>query len=86
MVPGRPAVLRLLGTPRRYADPAYMASIAPDLYGGKARSHPELAASFARASLSGGARGYYAQLSAADDAPPAGRREIDGVWRRSGES
>src|SRR5262249_25329840 len=32
MVPGRPAVLAKLATPRRYLDPAYLARIAPELY------------------------------------------------------
>src|SRR5258708_11915856 len=34
MVPGMPHVLAKLATPRRYHDPAYMADIAPEIYGG----------------------------------------------------
>jgi poly(3-hydroxyalkanoate) depolymerase len=62
MVPGRPSVLARLATPRRYLDPAYLATIAADLYGGRLRSNPELAAKCARAVRAGGMTGYYWQL------------------------
>lgn len=39
-VPGSPAVLAKMMTPRRYRDPAYFRQIAGDLYGGRARSDP----------------------------------------------
>jgi poly(3-hydroxyalkanoate) depolymerase len=62
MVPGRPTVLALLASPRRYLDPSYLASIAAHLYGGRLRSDPELAAKYGHVVRSGGARGYYWQL------------------------
>lgn len=39
-VPGSPAVLAKMMTPRRYHDPSYFRQIAGDLYGGRARSDP----------------------------------------------
>jgi len=75
MVPGRPTALRLLASPRRYVDPAYMAAAAPYLYGGRMRSQPELAVKVARSAWSGGARGYYAQLFAG-----AGWTSIHWLW------
>lgn len=62
MVPGRPSALLALGTPRRYRDPAYMASIAGQLYGGRLRSNPTLAARLSREVRAGDRRGYYRQL------------------------
>jgi poly(3-hydroxyoctanoate) depolymerase len=62
MVPGTPSVLFSMLTPRRFTDPDYMASIAPDLYGGRLRTSPELAAEFHRALRPGAMRGYYWQL------------------------
>jgi len=44
MVPANPLVLRKMITPRRYRDPAYAKSIAAELYGGRLRDEPELAA------------------------------------------
>lgn len=41
MVPGHPRVLVRMLTPRRFRDPEYAASIAPILYGGSAREHPD---------------------------------------------
>jgi poly(3-hydroxyalkanoate) depolymerase len=41
MVPARPAVLGKMLTPRRHRDLAYARSIAPELYGGRMRRHPE---------------------------------------------
>jgi poly(3-hydroxyalkanoate) depolymerase len=76
MVPGRPTSLLMLASPRRYLDPAYMATIAPHLYGGRMRSHPELAVQFAHSAWSGGPRGYYAQLFAA-----ASWTSIHWLWR-----
>jgi hypothetical protein len=40
MIPGRPAVLAKMLTPRRFLDNRYAAKIAPDLYGGAARHDP----------------------------------------------
>jgi poly(3-hydroxyalkanoate) depolymerase len=76
MVPGRPSVLWKLASPRRYADPDYMAAVAPQLYGGRLRTQPELAESLARAAWSGGLCGYYAQLFAS-----AGWTSIHWLWR-----
>jgi poly(3-hydroxyalkanoate) depolymerase len=39
-VPGSPAVLAKMMTPRRYYDPAYFRQIAGSLYGGRARTDP----------------------------------------------
>jgi poly(3-hydroxyoctanoate) depolymerase len=64
MVPGRLYTLLALATPRRYRDPAYMASIAGRLYGGRLRSDPALAARLARQIRAGDTRGYYRQLLA----------------------
>jgi poly(3-hydroxyalkanoate) depolymerase len=64
MVPGRLSALLALASPRRYRDPAYMASIAGGLYGGRLRSDPALAARLAREVRAGDTRGYYRQLLA----------------------
>ena len=42
MVPGRPAVLAKLLTPRRFLDHDYAARIAGELYGGSARTDPSI--------------------------------------------
>jgi poly(3-hydroxyalkanoate) depolymerase len=60
MVPGKPAVLAKLATPRRYTDPAYMAAIAPEIYGGDI--DPMLAHTFAENMHPGDARGYFYQM------------------------
>jgi poly(3-hydroxyalkanoate) depolymerase len=62
MVPGCPSALARLATPRRYRDPAYLATIAAQLYGGRLRSNPELAATYGQVVRSGGTRGYYWQV------------------------
>ncbi len=62
MVPGRPSVLAKIATPRRYQDPAYMAQIAGEIYGGKARTQPELAHDFAHTARLGSVLGYFYQL------------------------
>jgi len=62
MVPGRPSVLAKIATPRRYQDPAYMAQIAGEIYGGKARTQPELAHDFAQTARLGSVLGYFYQL------------------------
>jgi poly(3-hydroxyoctanoate) depolymerase len=62
MVPGAPSALFSMLTPRRFVDPDYLARIAPDLYGGRMRSHPNLAAGFHRSLKPGGMLGYYWQL------------------------
>ena len=62
MVPGNPAALAKIATPRRYLDPAYMAQIAGEIYGGKMRMRPELAHEFARAARLGSGLGYFYQM------------------------
>jgi poly(3-hydroxyalkanoate) depolymerase len=64
MMPGRVAVLAKLATPRRYLDPAYLAEIAPELYGGDLRSHPETVRAYARAVHAVSLHGYLYQLLA----------------------
>lgn len=41
MVPARLSVLSKMLTPRRYIDPSYAQSVAPELYGGRMRRHPD---------------------------------------------
>jgi len=62
MVPGNPAALAKIATPRRYLDPAYMAQIAGEIYGGKMRTRPELAHEFARTARLGSGLGYFYQM------------------------
>lgn len=64
MVPGKPSVLMHMATPRRFQDPAYMARIAQDIYGGKIRTQPELARQFAGSVQAGNSWGYLYQLLA----------------------
>jgi pimeloyl-ACP methyl ester carboxylesterase len=65
MVPASPKVLRIMSTPRRHRDPAYAARVAPEIYGGSMRTHPERGAALLHASTrSGPKRGYYYQLAA----------------------
>lgn len=47
-VPPSLRVLSLMASPRRYTDPEFMASVAPEIYGGKFRSDKELAAKYAQ--------------------------------------
>ena len=53
MVPGHPSALVKIATPRRYKDPAHMAQIAGEIYGGKVRTQPELAHKFAQTAQRG---------------------------------
>ncbi len=62
MVPARPSVLAKMATPRRYQDPAHMAQIAGELYGGKVRSQPKLAQEFAGTARLGSVLGYFYQM------------------------
>jgi poly(3-hydroxyalkanoate) depolymerase len=64
MVPGRPAIVAKLATPRRYLDPSYLAEIAPELYGGDLRSHPETVRAYAQAVHTVSLHGYLYQLLA----------------------
>ena len=65
MVPGHPRVLSKLATPRRYADPDYMLTVGPDIYGGQLRSDRRLLEEHAAALRTGSSRGYLFQLLAA---------------------
>jgi poly(3-hydroxyalkanoate) depolymerase len=65
MVPASPKVLAKMVTPRRYRDQGYMARIAPELYGGSVRTHPErLSGLLEHHGRSGHSRGYAYQLLA----------------------
>jgi poly(3-hydroxyalkanoate) depolymerase len=66
MVPGRPAVLAKLLTPRRFLDHDYAARIAGDLYGGSARTDASIVKGlFDRQLMAGSRVGYAHQLLAA---------------------
>jgi poly(3-hydroxyalkanoate) depolymerase len=65
MVPARPRVLAHMLTPRRHRDPTYAARVAPEIYGGSMRTHPERGAELLHAATRAGSRrGYYYQLGA----------------------
>jgi poly(3-hydroxyalkanoate) depolymerase len=65
MVPGRPAVLARMITPRRYLDRRYLERVAPILYGGSARADPpRVATAMHDGSRVGSGRGYLYQLAA----------------------
>jgi len=65
MVPGRPAVLLKMLTPRRFLDHHYAAAIAGDLYGGTVRSDPSVIEKlFDRQLMAGSRVGYLHQLLA----------------------
>ncbi|HEX7428303.1 MAG TPA: alpha/beta fold hydrolase [Mycobacterium sp.] len=65
MVPGRPAVLAKMVTPRRFLDHEYAASIAGDVYGGAARTDPLVVNRlFDRQLMAGSRVGYLHQLLA----------------------
>ncbi len=65
MVPAHPSVLAKMLTPRRHRDPEYAARIAPEIYGGSMRTHPEVGARLLHgATRAGPKRGYYYQLAA----------------------
>jgi poly(3-hydroxyalkanoate) depolymerase len=60
MVPGSPKVLARLATPRRYRDPNYLLSIAPELYGGSIRGNLDEMMPLLRTFRHGGQVGGYA--------------------------
>ena len=65
MVPASPRVLGIMSTPRRHRDPEYAARVAPEIYGGTMRTHPERGAALLHSTTrSGPKRGYYYQLAA----------------------
>ena len=63
-LPGNPRALLAMATPRRYHDQEYFAQIAPKLYGGAARHHPDatLLAAQHRFAHPPSLTGYAAQL------------------------
>lgn len=65
MIPAGPRILSKMVTPRRYRDPLYAAAIAAELYGGRMRDEPLLAAEVldGHSPLASG-RGYLLQLLA----------------------
>ncbi len=65
-IPGRPAAVATLMSPARYYSPDYLKRIAPTLYGGAIRLHPELLDEHAkqRAARPPSQLGYLYQLSA----------------------
>jgi poly(3-hydroxyalkanoate) depolymerase len=65
MVPGGPAILATMVTPRRFLDHDYAASIAGDIYGGTVRDHPSMIKQlFDRQLMAGSRVGYLHQLLA----------------------
>jgi poly(3-hydroxyoctanoate) depolymerase len=64
MVPGDLRVLAKLATPRRYADPTYMLTVGPDIYGGQLRVDRRRLEEHAAALRAGSSRGYLFQLLA----------------------
>jgi poly(3-hydroxyalkanoate) depolymerase len=65
MVPGSPATLLKMVTPRRFNDPEYAAGLAGYLYGGTARKHSaEIRRVFSAQVRAGSKRGYLFQLAA----------------------
>jgi poly(3-hydroxyalkanoate) depolymerase len=65
MVPGRPAVLAKMLTPRRFWDHDYAAAIAGDIYGGSVRADPLIIKRlFDRQLMAGSRVGYLHQLMA----------------------
>jgi poly(3-hydroxyalkanoate) depolymerase len=65
MIPGKPSVLAKMLTPRRFLDHRYAAKIAPEIYGGTARSDPMMIKRvFDRQLMAGSRVGYLHQLLA----------------------
>jgi poly(3-hydroxyalkanoate) depolymerase len=62
MVPSSPSVLLKMSSPRRYLDPSYAEKIAPEIYGGMFRTHPELCKAIGERPKSVNGLGYYYQL------------------------
>ena len=63
-VPGRPAVLRHMVTPRRYLDRDYLRTVAPLLYGGSVRADPERVSALMHDQSRVSRQGYLYQLAA----------------------
>jgi poly(3-hydroxyalkanoate) depolymerase len=65
MIPPSLRVLALMASPKRYTDPEYAATIAPEIYGGAFRANRDLCVSHAAKMQSSGGLGYYYQGAAA---------------------
>jgi poly(3-hydroxyalkanoate) depolymerase len=65
MIPGRPAVLLRMASPRRYKDAEHMKRIAGEIYGGAFRDAPERTREHLRHVRWASDYGYYLQLLAA---------------------
>lgn len=65
-VPARPLAMSVLMSPLRYYSPAYLERVAPTLYGGAIRKHPQLLREHAlvRAAHPPSQIGYYYQIAA----------------------
>ena len=65
-IPGRLQVLKKMVTPRRFKDPNFLQTHMGELYGGSARTDPDLVRDFSRLSRAPSRRGYlYQQLALA---------------------
>ncbi len=65
-IPGSLQVLKKMATPRRFKDPNFLQEHMSDLYGGIARTDPDLVREFGRLSRAPSRRGYlYQQLALA---------------------
>lgn len=64
MIPGNPAALLHMATPRRYVDHAHAQRVAGTIYGGDFRRDPALVARTLRNVRFHSRRGYYLQLAA----------------------
>lgn len=76
MVPGKPSVLSKMGNIRRYTDPGYMRSIAPEIYGGDFRRDSTLINAHAAGMRPSSNAGYMLQLLAM-----TGWTSVGWLWR-----
>lgn len=63
-LPARPAVLRRMATPQRYFSRSYLATVAPQIYGGLMRRRPDLIDRHGTLTRRPSLRGYFYQLAA----------------------
>jgi len=75
-IPGRWSVLSKMIVPRRYSDPAYLRTIAGDLYGGKFREDPKLLERYGTLIRPPKGVGYFYQLLAV-----SGWTSVPWLWR-----
>jgi poly(3-hydroxyoctanoate) depolymerase len=64
MIPGRPKALMKMVTPQRYLSPGYMRRAAADIYGGEARTSPEVMTGHTARIIAPQVLGYLYQLFA----------------------